>query len=61
MLPAVASNPLIHVHRMHDPVSRIARRAASVASSSARRPEGAVLSIRLLRILMAIPKPDAIL
>lgn len=61
VMPAVASNPRIHVHRMHD--RGFANRAKGgvrrfVFSSAAR---GAGQAIRLLRILMAIPKPDVIL
>jgi len=61
VMPAVASNPRIHVHRMHD--RGFANRAKGgvrrfVFSSAAR---GFGQAMRLLRILMAIPKPDVIL
>jgi len=61
VMPAVASNPRIHVHRMHD--RGFENRAKGgvrrfVFSSAAR---GIGQAIRLFRILMAVPKPDVIL
>jgi len=61
VMPAVVSNPRIHVHRMHD--RSFANRAKGgvrrfVFSSAAR---GIGQAMRLFRILMAIPKPDVIL
>ncbi len=61
VMPAVASNPRIHVHRMPD--RAFANRAKGgvrrfVFSSAAR---GLGQAMRLFRILMRIPKPDLIL
>lgn len=61
VMPAVASNPRIHVHRMSD--RAFANRAKGgvgrfVFSSAAR---GFGQAMRLFRILMRIPKPDLIL
>ena len=61
VMPALATDPRIRVHRMHD--RGFANRARGgvrrfVFSSLAR---GIGQGLRLLRILMGIPKPDVIL
>ena len=61
VMPAVASNPRIHVHRMSDRafVNRAKGGIRRFVFSSAAR--GLGQAMRLFRILMRIPKPDLIL
>ena len=61
VMPAVASNPRIHVHRMSDRafVNRAKGGIRRFVFSSAAR--GLGQATRLFRLLMRIPKPDMIL
>jgi beta-1,4-mannosyltransferase len=61
LMPAVASNPRIHVHRMSDRafVNRAKGGIRRFVFSSAAR--GLGQAMRLLRLLMRIPKPDVML
>ena len=61
VMPAVASNPRIHVHRIPDRsfVNRAKGGISRFVVSSAAR--GLGQAMRLLRILVRIPKPDLIL
>ena len=61
VMPAVASNPRIHVHRMPDRafMNRAKGGVTRFVFSSAAR--GLGQAMRLFRILMGIPKPDLVL
>ena len=61
VMPAVASNPRIHVHRMPDRsfMNRAKGGVTRFVFSSAAR--GLGQAMRLFRVLMRIPKPDLVL
>ena len=61
LMPALVSNPRIHVHRLPDRAfADRSERAACAASCTGRLARGVGQAIRLFGILMRIPKPDTI-